>query len=77
MSYGQMIRTDRKKLGFNQLNLANDNISRTLISEIEKSNMSLITTKALLIYKKVINESDLVNIERDVNFDGVLKDNVE
>lgn len=59
MSYGQMIRTDRKKLGFNQLNLANDNISRTLISEIEKSNMSLITTKALLIYKKLINESYL------------------
>lgn len=77
MNYGQMIRTARKKLGLNQSDLANDNISRTLISEIEKGNTNLVSTKALLIYKKLINESYLQDIEIELDFDGVLKDNFE
>lgn len=77
MNYGQMIRVARKKLSLNQSDLANNKISRTLISEIEKGNTNLVTSKALLIYKKIIEESYLQKTEVQVNFDEVLKNNFE
>ena len=77
MNYGQMIRTARKRLSLNQSDLANNKISRTLISEIEKGNTNLVTSKALLIYKKIIEESYLQNEDVQVNFDEILKDNFE
>ena len=36
MGYGEMIRSARKALKLNQSDMSNENISRTLISEIEK-----------------------------------------
>lgn len=77
MNYGQMIRTARKKLKLNQSDLANNKISRTLISEIEKGNTNLVTSKALLIYKKIIEESYLQKKDVQVDFDEILKDNFE
>lgn len=77
MNYGQMIRTARKKLSLNQSDLANNKISRTLISEIEKGNTNLVTSKALLIYKKIIEEAFLQKTDIQVDFDEILKDNFE
>lgn len=77
MNYGQMIRVARKKLSLNQSDLANNKISRTLISEIEKGNTSLVTSKALLIYKKIIEESYLQKTDVVLDFDSVLKNNFE
>jgi transcriptional regulator with XRE-family HTH domain len=77
MNYGQMIRTARKRLSLNQSDLANNKISRTLISEIEKGNTNLVTSKALLIYKKIIEESYLQKKDVQVDFDEILKDNFE
>ncbi len=77
MNYGQMIRVARKKLGLNQSDLSNKNISRTLISEIEKENTKLVESKALLIYKKLIKESYIQEKSIDLDFDGVLKNNFE
>jgi transcriptional regulator with XRE-family HTH domain len=77
MKYGQMIRVARKKLGLNQSDLSNKNISRTLISEIEKENTKLVESKALMIYKKLVKEAYIQDQPIDLDFDGVLKNNFE
>lgn len=76
MGYGEMIRSARKALKLNQSDMSNENISRTLISEIEKENINLVPSKAFLIYKKLIIESCSQDVEVEINFDELLGDNI-
>lgn len=76
MGYGEMIRSARKALKLNQSDMSNENISRTLISEIEKENINLVPSKAFLIYKKLIIESCAQDVELEINFDELLGDNI-
>lgn|GEM_PF-5432092 len=75
MKYGNEIKTARKILGLNQDNLANDNLSRNLISDIEKDKINLVPSKALIIYKALIEEAAKQEKNIKLNFDELLGEN--
>jgi len=75
MRYGNEIKITRKILGLNQEDLANENISRNLISDIEKNKVNLVPSKALIIFKVLIEEAAKQEKEININFDELLSDN--
>lgn len=72
MKYGNYIRDIRKHLKITQDELSGINISRNLISSIEKNKTNLIPQKGILIMEKLIEASLEKNVMIDIKFDDLL-----
>lgn len=72
MKYGNDIKKARKILGLSQIDLSNDNISRNLISDIENDKINLVPSKALIIFKLMIEAATKQGTDINLNFDELL-----
>jgi len=74
MKYGSSIKIARKSLRASQADIANINISRNLISSIEKGHTNLVPQKGLIIYERLLE----ISLEKqkliDFELDGLLSD---
>lgn len=75
MKYGAMIKNARKKMDLIQADLSNNNLSRAIVSDIEKGKTRLVPSKGLLIYEYLVIQSIDKKIDIELNFDNLLKDN--
>lgn len=74
MKYGNSIKIARKSLRASQADIANINISRNLISSIEKGHTNLVPQKGLIIYERLLE----ISLEKqkliEFELDGLLSD---
>lgn len=75
MIYGILIKEAREALGLFQRDLANENLSRNLLSNIEMNRVRLLPTKALYLYKRIIEIAWSKDIYYTLDFDDILLDN--
>lgn len=72
MNYGSTVKHIRKSLRASQADIANINISRNLISSIEKGHTNLTPQKGLIIYERILE----ISLEKQkmitFNLDGLL-----
>lgn len=74
MDYGKQIRLARDTLKIFQREIADENLSRNLLSDIEKGKVNLVPSKAWIIYKKIIEIAWNSGIYYELEFDAVLED---
>lgn len=77
MYYGKSIKEARLKLGIYQKDIANENLSKNLLSNIEKNKTNLTPQKGIMIYKRILEVSLDKQIYVEIEFDKLLHDNEE
>lgn len=75
MKYGSYIKNIRQILDIKQKDLTNCNLSKNLLSNIEKDKTNLVPQKAIMIFKTAVEISLSKNIYIDIDFDELLNDN--
>jgi len=81
LSYSQIIRESRKKLGITQTDLTSPGISRVYITDIESGKATFQASipnkvnRAFQIYKKLLEFSLIKNTPLDLNFDALFPEN--
>lgn len=75
MEYGSRIRETRISLGLTLMDLKDSNISHNMVSHIETGASNLVPSKALMLYKKLIEEGMRQNKCLDLEFDSILSSN--
>jgi len=77
MEYGRIIRKTRESLGLFQKDLATDNLSRNLLSNIEMGQVKLMPAKAMALFTQFIEVSWTKGLYCDIRFDDLLSDRQE
>lgn len=77
MKYGRSIKSARAKLNIFQKDISNENLSKNLLSNIEKDKTNLTPQKGLMIYKRLLEHAVLKKIHIDIEFDELLNNNKE
>ena len=77
MYLGERVKNAREALGLYQKDLATINLSRNLLSNIELNKTVLTPAKALILFKKIIDQSWIKDIHIDIHFDELLTENEE
>lgn len=77
MDYGTMIRNAREELGLYLKDLAQENLSFNLLSNIEKGKTKLTKQKALMLYKSILEHSWGKKVFPELSFDELLEESEE
>ena len=77
MKYGSNIKNAREKLNLYQKDIASFNLSRNFISNIESGKSRLTPSKALMIFKKIIEFSVKKSKYLEIEFNDLLLENEE
>ena len=77
MEYNYIIKEAREKLGIYKRDLAGENLSKNLLSNIEAGKTNLTPQKALMLYRRFLEISLKKEIFIEVDFDELLYNNDE